>query len=86
MLRKVVKAVAGSAGRQRDIVLPSAVLNLSECTFAFDPDVVVAWDDELHNPQVLEYLEGIVPTRERFGNVPAKTRASGERRSISSTT
>src|SRR5215469_15939936 len=70
MLRKVVKAVAVSGGRQRDIVLPGAVLSPSECTFGFDPNVVVARNYKLHNPEAPECLECNVPTGERVGNVP----------------
>ena len=42
MLRKVVQAVAASGGWQLDIELPVAVLSPLECTFGFDPSVVVS--------------------------------------------
>src|SRR5262252_8348142 len=70
MLRKVVKAVTASGGRQRDIVLPAAVLSPSECTFGFDPNVVVSRNYKLHNPEAPERLECNVPTGEGVGNVP----------------
>jgi hypothetical protein len=70
MLCKVVKAVAASAGRQSNIVLPGAVLSPFERTFGLDPNVVVSRDNKLHDLESPECLEGNVPTGERVCNVP----------------
>jgi hypothetical protein len=72
MLRKIVKAMPGTGGRQRDVVLPSAVPRLLKCTFGFDPDVVIARDDQLHSPGSPECLKGELPIEERVGYVPGQ--------------